>query len=181
MAGQGSARVILNEIDLSQVRNQQQLPQGVPAAVVGPARKGPAFVPQTFANMQQFNEMFGNMLEKSKDSNSNIFGPLALNEWMKSAQAGTYVRVLGVGDGKSSSGGGRVEEAGFIVGNKLVQKQNGDLGKVADNTHANITNSDAALTLGRTHFLGCFMKDTTGSNYLKEAAAPSASIPASLR
>ena len=169
MAGQGSARVILNEIDLSQVRNQQQLPQGVPAAVVGPARKGPAFVPQTFANMQQFNEMFGNMLEKSKDSNSNIFGPLALNEWMKSAQAGTYVRVLGVGDGKSSSGGGRVEESGFIVGNKLVQKQEGDLGKIDDNPHANISDSESAIELGRTHFLGCFMKETVGNTTLSDS------------
>ena len=34
MAGQGSARVTLKEIDLSQVNNPQQQPQGVPAAVV---------------------------------------------------------------------------------------------------------------------------------------------------
>ena len=122
MAGQGSARVILNEIDLSQVRNPQQLPQGVPAAVVGPARKGPAFVPQTFANMQQFNETFGNMLERSKLSNSNILGPLALNEWMKSAQAGTYLRLLGVGDGNPAISGSTTD-AGFVVGQKLVQKQ----------------------------------------------------------
>jgi len=169
MAGQGSARVILNEIDLSQVRNPQQLPQGVPAAVVGPARKGPAFVPQTFANMQQFNEMFGNMLEKNKNSNSNIFAPLALNEWMKSAQSGTYIRILGVGDGKASSGGGRVEESGFIVGNKLVQKQEGDLGKIDDNPHANISDSESAIELGRTHFLGCFMKETASNTTLKDS------------
>ena len=115
MAGQGSARVTLREIDLSQVRNPQQLPQGVPAAVVGPARKGPAFVPQTFANMQQFNEVFGNMLEVGREGNSNQFGPLALNEWMKNAQAGTYIRVLGVGNGLPSSGG-KVTDAGFVVG-----------------------------------------------------------------
>ena len=48
MAGQGSARVTLKEIDLSQVRDPEQLPQGVPAAVVGPAKRGPAFVPKTF-------------------------------------------------------------------------------------------------------------------------------------
>ena len=98
MAGQGSARVTLREIDLSQVKNPQELPQGVPAAVVGPARKGPAFVPQTFANMQQFNETFGSMLENTKESNANLFGPLALNEWMRNSSAGTYLRVLGVGD-----------------------------------------------------------------------------------
>ncbi len=174
MAGQGSARVILNEIDLSQVRNPQQLPQGVPAAVVGPARKGPAFVPQTFANMQQFNETFGNMLERSKLSNSNILGPLALNEWMKSAQAGTYLRLLGVGDGNPAISGSTTD-AGFVVGQKLVQKQESDLGKIGDNPHANITDSVAALALGRTHFLGCFMKDVGSSEYLKDAGIDTSS------
>ena len=169
MAGQGSARVTLREIDLSQVRNPQQLPQGVPAAVVGPARKGPAFVPRTFANMQQFNEVFGNMLEVGRESNSNQFGPLALNEWMKSARAGTYIRVLGVGDGKASLGG-RVSDAGFIVGDRLVQDTTGgDVSKVDDNQDATITGSTAALELGRTHFLGCFMKDESGSTYLQDA------------
>ena len=119
MPGQGSARVTLREIDLSQVRNPQQLPEGVPAAVVGPARKGPAFVPRTFANIQQFNEVFGSMQEVGRESNSNLFGPLALNEWMKSSQAGTYLRVLGVGDGNPSTLG-EVRDAGFVVGSKQV-------------------------------------------------------------
>ena len=179
MAGQGSARVTLREIDLSQVRNPQQLPQGVPAAVVGPARKGPAFVPQTFATMQQFNEVFGNMLEVGREGNSNQFGPLALNEWMRSAQAGTYLRVLGVGDGLPASGG-KTSEAGFVVGQKQLQLQDSDLAKVGDNPHAAIEDSTAALALGRTHMLGCFMKDSTGSNYLKDAGVESEGAAASL-
>ena len=173
MAGQGSARVTLREIDLSQVRNPQQLPQGVPAAVVGPARKGPAFVPQTFANMQQFNEVFGNMLEVGREGNSNLFGPLALNEWMRSAQAGTYLRVLGVGNGLPATAG-KTTDAGFVVGQKQVQVQDEGVSKVADNPHAAITDSDAALALGRTHFLGCFMKDSAGSSYLKDAGVEAA-------
>ena len=173
MAGQGSARVTLREIDLSQVRNPQQLPQGVPAAVVGPARKGPAFVPQTFANMQQFNEVFGNMLEVGREGNSNLFGPLALNEWMRSAQAGTYLRVLGVGNGLPATAG-KTTDAGFVVGQKQVQVQDEGVSKVGVNPHAAITNSDAALALGRTHFLGCFMKDSAGSSYLKDAGVESA-------
>ena len=99
MAGQGSARVTLREIDQSLVRHPQLLPQGIPAAVVGTARKGPAFVPQTFANMQQFSETFGSMLERGDEGTSQRVGPLALNEWMRNAQAGTFLRVLGVGDG----------------------------------------------------------------------------------
>ena len=115
MAGQGSARVTLREIDLSQVRDPEQLPQGVPAAVVGPAKRGPAFVPKTFATIQQFEETFGSLRQVDRESNANRFGPLALNEWMRNAQAGTYIRVLGVGDGQKSTGG-KVTDAGFVIG-----------------------------------------------------------------
>ena len=174
MAGQGSARVTLREIDLSQVRNPQQSPQGVPAAVVGTARKGPAFVPRTFANIKQFDEVFGSMLEVGKYSNSNLPGPLALNEWMKSAQAGTFLRVLGVGNGLKADTAAatlnKVTDAGFVVGNKLVQKQsNGSIGKVGDNPHAVTDDSNAAVAVAKTHFLGCFMKDASGSTFLQDA------------
>jgi len=179
MAGQGSARVTLREIDLSQVRNPQQQPQGVPAAVVGPASKGPAFVPRTFANMQQFEEVFGSMRERGYQGNANLFGPMALNEWMRSASAGTYLRVLGVGDGLKSSGG-KTTDAGFVVGAKQVQEQSNDLGKVGDNPHATIEDSNDALALGRTQFLGCFMKDSTGSNFLKDAGMEAEGSAASL-
>lgn len=164
MAGQGSARVTLKEIDLSQVRNPQQLPQGVPAAVVGTARKGPAFVPRTFANMQQFEEVFGSMRSRGRLMNSNLYAPMALNQWMQNASAGTFLRVLGVGDGTSDATG-----AGFNVTQRLVHEVSGDTGKVSDNPYAAINDSTKALSLARTHFLGCFMKDTEGSNYLQES------------
>jgi hypothetical protein len=180
MAGQGSARVTLREIDKSQVKNPQQLPQGVPAAVVGPARKGPAFVPRTFANIQQFNEVFGNMSEVGREGNSNLFGPLAINEWMKSAQAGTYIRVLGVGDGKAATGG-KVTDAGFVVGAKQLQDQSSGVAKVDNNPHANINNATNALALGRTHFLGCFMKDASGSTYLQDSGVQTATANAYMK
>jgi len=151
---QGSARVTLNEIDRSDVSSLEQLPVGVPAAVVGPSRRGPAFVPKTFATMEQFNKCFGSMQEVHKDSNSNKFGPLALNEWMRQAQAGTYLRVLGVGD-----------DAGFVVGNQV--SYDGD-DKLQDNPHA-AKESGEGLIDGDTYFLGCFMKDTNESTYLKDS------------
>ena len=185
MAGQGSARVTLREIDLSQVRNPQSPPIGVPAAVVGTAKKGPAFVPRTFANMQQFNEVFGSMLEVGRESNSNLLGPLALNEWMNSAQAGTFLRVLGVGDGKAADSDGIVKESGFVVGDQLVQDQTSGPGKVANNPHAEITanNADktaAAVAAARTHFLGCFMKDKDGSRFLCDAGVQKEDTKASI-
>ena len=175
MAGQGSARVNLKEIDLSQVSSQKLLPQGVPAAVVGPARKGPAFVPQTFANMQQFSETFGNMLERDREANSNLFGPMALNQWMQNSQAGTYLRVLGVGDGLAATNN-VVTDAGFVVGSEQVQSTN----LVAKNPHAEITadttvKRNAISAKSRTHFLGCFMSDTRNANLLKDSGIQTAS------
>jgi len=131
MAGQGSARVSLREIDLSQVRSQEQLPQGTPAGVIGTAKKGPAFVPHTFATMQQFEETFGSLADSSKNSNANKFGPLALNEWMRNADAGTFVRVLGVGDGTKDATG-----AGFVVGQQLIQPTLANPGKLGNNPNA---------------------------------------------
>ena len=178
---QGSARVTLREIDLSQVRDPEQLPQGVPAAVVGPAKRGPAFVPRTFADMQQFGEVFGSMLEISKESNSNRFGPLALNEWMRSAQAGTFLRVLGVGDadGRITNSTNKVAGAGFVVGNKVSHDTSNKLQK---NPSAVIDNGNVvgATKAGRTHLLGCFMKDVSGSTFLQDSGIQSDSASGQL-
>ena len=173
MAGQGSARVTLKEIDLSQVRDPDQTPQGVPAAVVGPAKRGPAFVPTTFATIQQFNETFGNMLEVNKVSNSNLFAPLAINEWMKNAQAGTFLRVLGVGDGLKSTLN-RVTNAGFKLGSFI--SHDATTKKLARNPHIFTTQrgtappSDPGLLKGsRTYMFGALMSDKAGSRFLSDA------------
>ena len=180
MAGQGSARVTLKEIDLSQVRDPEQLPQGVPAAVVGTAKRGPAFVPQTFATIQQFNETFGSLNEVGKESNSNHFGPLALNEWMRNAQAGTFLRVLGAGNAQGPQPDGRTTDSGFIVGENI--SHNASTNKLQKNQHATIDDADivGATKAGRTHFLGCFMKDVAGSKFLQDAGIEGSDAKASL-
>ena len=178
MAGQGSARVTLKEIDLSQVRDQEQLPQGVPAAVVGPAKRGPAFVPKTFATIQQFSETFGSMLEQSRLSNSNLYAPLALNEWMKNAQAGTYMRVLGVGDGQKAINN-KVTNAGFKVGSPVSHDGSNDLKNNAEiySTGANQLGLNKA---GRTYMLGAMMADMPASRYLTDAGVQPEATAASL-
>ena len=87
------AGVSLREIDLSTKGSVQVLPSGTPAGVIGTAKKGPAFVPRVFANMEQFGEVFGSITENSRESNGHRHGPLALNEWMQNAQAGAFVRI----------------------------------------------------------------------------------------
>jgi hypothetical protein len=161
MAGQGSARVILNEIDLSQVSSQQQLPQGVPAAVVGPAQKGPAFVPKTFANIQQFNSTFGSVNNTTKDGNGNLNGPLGINEWMKNSQAGTYVRTLGIGDGTDAAVG-----SGFNLSERQFDEEDG---VIQDNKYALTSSTNTGLSSSRTHVIGTFLKDAETNSDLYEA------------
>jgi phage tail sheath protein FI len=149
-----SPGVSTREIDLSQPTNQQ--PSGVPAGVIGTARRGPAFVPRTVATFQDFVANFGN-------SDGESFGPLAMNEWLRNANAGTYVRLLGIGDGKArvegGSNAGKVQNAGFVVGDQLVD----DNGFVNDNPFAEGSNK------GRTYFLGSLVKDANNSGYLASA------------
>ena len=114
-----SPGVSTREIDLSGPTTIS--PRGIPAGVVGTAVRGPAFVPITFATFQDFVANFGN-------TDGTKFGPLAVNEWMKNATAGTYVRVLGIGNGlQRGSSDGLVTNSGFTVGEQLPQ-QNGNIG-----------------------------------------------------
>ena len=146
-----SPGVSTREIDLSGRR--QVGPQGVPAAVVGTADRGPAFVPVTFASYKDFATTFGT-------TDGEKFGPLAIQQWLTNRQAGTYLRVLGAGDGKIRTVSGKVTNAGFVVGGQQVQ----DGGTVTHNDHA-----VQAGIAGRTIFLGCFMSESAGSTIFSEA------------
>ena len=65
-------------------------PVGVPAGVIGPSNKGPAFVPVTVGSFDEFVTTFGNL-------DTKYFGPYAVNEFLKNRTALTYLRVLGAG------------------------------------------------------------------------------------
>jgi len=154
------------EIDLS--GPTQAAPQGVPAGVIGTSLRGPAFVPVTVASFADFVNKFG-------PTDGEKFGPLAMNEWFRTARAGTYVKVLGVGDAKkraadAGNNAGKVENAGFVVGSQQVQI-GGDLG---DNPYAFVGDFK-----GRTHFLGCYMSESSGVTVFSEAGTQttSAAIP----
>ena len=85
-----SPGVSAREIDLSQPGTVSV--QGTPAAIIGTSEKGPAFVPISFATLNDFKAKFG-------ASDGKKFGPIAVSEWMRNAIAGAYVRVLGLGKG----------------------------------------------------------------------------------
>ena len=158
-----SAGVSTREIDLS--GPTPQTPQGVPAGIIGTSVEGPAFVPLTFGSFTDFVTIFG-------ATDGKKFGPLAVNEWMKSSRAGTYIRVLGIGDGKKrDSGTGIVTNAGFSVGDKTVQ----DNGLLGNNPFSNETLG----VKGRTYFLGSFMSESNGSTIFSEAGIQGTAAPTS--
>ncbi len=153
----GSAGVTAREIDLSGPVAQQ--PVGVPAGVIGTSLKGPAFVPVTVGTLSDFYAKFG--LTDGKK-----FGPLAVTEWLRNAGAVTYLRVLGVGDGKkrldSGVNEGSVTNAGFTVGERQpVASLDGALGH---NPYANV-----GAEPGRLYFLGALMSESAGSTVFSEA------------
>lgn len=152
-----SPGVSVREIDLSFPTGVS--PSGIPAGIIGTSVRGPAFVPITFATFTDFVSSFG-------ATDGEKFGPLAMNEWLSNTRAGTFVRVLGVGDGKKRNATtGLVNNAGFVVGSQLVQAD----GTLGHNKKANPAGSSATvggIGGGRTYFLGCFMSESIGSTVL---------------
>tara|TARA_B100000902_G_scaffold101940_1_gene104324 strand:+ start:13017 stop:15395 length:2379 start_codon:yes stop_codon:yes gene_type:complete len=69
------------------------LPQGIAeigAALVGPTKKGPAFVPTIVRNFNEFEEMFGSLDDR-------FYVPITAREYLRSAGTVTIVRILGIG------------------------------------------------------------------------------------
>jgi hypothetical protein len=151
-----SAGVSTREIDLS--APAQNTPTGVPAGIIGTSDEGPAFVPITVSNTTAFQTTFGSI-------DGTKFGPIAVAEYLRNAQSATYMRVLGIGDGKKrNTTSGIVTNAGFVVGNRQVQKTVN--GALSDNPFAN---TGEGSVLGRTYFLGCFMSESAGSTVFSSA------------
>lgn len=111
------------EIDLS--APTVATPVGTPAGVIGMSNKGPAFVPVTVSNFDEFISVFGNLDPKR-------FGPYAVNEFLKHRASLTYLRVLGAGANASDSditntlATGRVKNAGVkLEGNAATHDTQG--------------------------------------------------------
>lgn len=133
-------------------------PVGIPAGVIGTSVKGPAYVPVTVATTQDFTVVFG----LPDDNKAN--GPLAVGEWLRNRQAATFLRVLGAGRAQrrtqSGENQGRVEGAGFVVGDQQPQTDGG----LDNNPYANVGGS-----VGRLYFLNTFMSEANGSGFLTDA------------
>ena len=166
-----SPGVSTREIDISGPANVT--PQGIPAGVVGSATKGRAFVPVTVATYQDFVSEFG-------ATDGEQVGPLAMYEWFRNARAGTYVRVLGAGDAlkriSSGDNSGRVNYAGFVVGDEQVQAD----GQLGANPYAGSKPEGYQGALGRAYFLGAFMSESAGSTMFSAAGITGPSAGAAM-
>ena len=79
-------------------RDLSFLPQGVSeigAAIVGPTKKGPAFVPTSIRNFEEFEQIFGSY-------DSNYYTPFAVKNYLDSAGTVTIVKVGYLGGYKVS-------------------------------------------------------------------------------
>ena len=118
---------------------------GIPAAIIGTSKAGPAFVPRILNSEASFVDTFG-------DITSDKGGTVAVRAWYNEAQENAglvYLRVLGVGNGRAKGTNNVVTSAGFVVGEKQVHdeidKANADregfgtvtVGSVSANPYAN--------------------------------------------
>jgi len=88
-----SPGVFTRETDLS------FLPQAIGeigAAIIGPTRRGPAFVPTQITSFQEFEEVFGGVDDR-------FYTPYTVEQYLRSAGVVTIVRILGLGGYQSDS------------------------------------------------------------------------------
>ena len=103
-----SPGVFTNEKDLS------FLPAGIAAigaAIVGPTKKGPAFVPTVIENFDEFIAQFGGLSE-------NTYVPYAVKSYLNAASTVTVVRVLQ--EGGYNAKAVHIIHSGSLSGRKLV-------------------------------------------------------------
>ena len=105
----------------SEILPRNQGPVGTPGGALGSSLLGPAFVPVTVGNFNQFTRIFGDNIDGERQ------GVIAAREFLRNGTAFTYCRVLGAGAGGSVSSVNvdttsvsYFEGAGFIAGNEKL-------------------------------------------------------------
>ena len=153
-------RAGLTSLELDRTGRPTERPSGVGAGIIGTSKVGPAFVPIIRSNFDSWVKTFG-------ESDGEMFGPIAVAQWLANQNACTYIRVLGVGDGKKRTTDGSVTSAGFVVGDEIPNSR----GIIGHNRYAvnNFGTGDGYSPLGRTYFLSTYMSDSIGSSYLRDS------------
>lgn len=109
-----------SEIDLSVRRPRAAT--GTPAVVIGTSQKGPAFVPVSVGNEDEFINLFGQV-------DKNMPATYAAQQFLQYRPALTFERVLGAGANQLSADiqktllTGQVKSAGFVVTGTLAHNE----------------------------------------------------------
>lgn len=102
------------EGEIDQTTPEALKPVGVPAGLIGTSERGPAFVPVTIRDFEEFKVKFG-------DENPKYVSTYAAKHFLNSKKALTFLRVLGAGDLSDSASiskyktTGQAKNAGFVV------------------------------------------------------------------
>jgi hypothetical protein len=117
-----------------------------PAAVIGTASRGPAFVPTTVSSRREFIRLFGN-------PDRNRLGAHAVHEFFaNNGKALTYCRVLGSGIKKLTNGS--VENAGFEVTSRHGGANHGGNGVNANRVAGTVNFIVGNHTLSKVEHIG---------------------------
>ena len=88
----------------TEVSNPQAVASGVPIAVIGTAKKGPAFQPVYFGHAPKASTNMANFIRIFGEVDPKHFGPYAVKAWFDGNNtAAQYVRVLGAGANTTSA------------------------------------------------------------------------------
>jgi len=106
------------EIDRSQIPAR---PEAVGPLIIGRARRGPAFKPVKISSFSEFVEIFGEPVAGGENNDvwrdgnftSPMYGPYAVQAWLKNGEVCSYMRVLGDADSKATTDAGK---AGWKTG-----------------------------------------------------------------
>ena len=138
------------------------LPQGIAeigAAIVGPTKKGPAFVPTIVRNFNEFAEMFGGL-------DQDLYVPFTVREYLRSAGSVTIVRVLGIGGYSANmlSIGALVSSSADATQVAVLAPSN--LNPDAELNGTSITGSVSSFNIGTGSYQFTASLDSTSATYI---------------
>ena len=138
------------------------LPQGIAeigAAIIGPTKKGPAFVPTICRNFNEFVENFGGL-------DSNLYVPFTVREYLRSAGTVTVVRILGLGGYTANTVQIHAQKSGSTVPETVAVLAPSALDPADALTGASVSGTIAACNVSMSAYQFSTSLDPTSTKYI---------------
>ena len=140
------------------------LPQGIAeigAAIVGPTKKGPAFVPTIVRNFNEFADMFGGL-------DQDLYVPFTVREYLRSAGSVTIVRVLGIGGYSPAMLSIAAMASSSVDPVQFAVLAPSNLNPTANLVGTTITGSVSSFNIGTGSFAFTASLDSTSATYIDD-------------